>query len=159
MPGDLWQKFANLRLLYGYMYGHPGKKLLFMGGEIAQWREWNHDRASTGTCSSGATTGGSSQLVGDLNALYRREPALHEVDFEWQGFEWLDCTTGRTACSPSCGGRRTRGRSIVVVCNFTPVVREDYRIGVPAGGYYRELLNTDAELLRRHRRRQRRRAS
>ena len=146
MPGDLWQKFANLRLLYGYMYGHPGKKLLFMGSEFAQWREWNHDESLDWHLLQWRDHQGILKLVCDLNALYqhgsRRSTRSISTGKATNG---SSCTTGRTASWPSFAGRRTPNDSMVVVCNFTPVVREDYRIGVPTGGYYREVLNTDAE--------------
>ena len=134
MPGDLWQKFANLRLLYGYMYGHPGKKLLFMGGEIAQWREWNHDESLDWHLLQWRDHQGIQQLVRDLNALYRSEPALHQVDFDWQGFEWLELHDWENSVLAFLRRGKDPDDAIVVVCNFTPVVREDYRIGVPAGG-------------------------
>lgn len=145
MPGDLWQKFANLRLLYGYMYGHPGKKLLFMGDEIAQWREWGHDQSIDWHLLQWADHQGIKNLVGDLNAMYRQTPALFEVDFEWQGFEWLELHDWENSVLAFLRCGKDPSDSVVVVCNFTPVVREDYRIGVPRGGFYRELLNTDAQ--------------
>ena len=146
MPGDLWQKFANLRLLYGYMYGHPGKKLLFMGDEFAQWREWGHDSSLDWHLLQWRDHQGILRLVHDLNTLYRTEPSLHQVDFEWQGFEWLELHDWENSVLAFMRRARRSEDSVVVVCNFTPVVRYDYRIGVPAGGYYREILNTDAEV-------------
>ena len=145
MPGDLWGKFANLRLLYGYMYGHPGKKLLYMGSEIAQWREWSHEASLDWHLMNWRDHQGIFKLVSDLNALYRAEPALHEIDFEWQGFDWLELHDWENSVL-SFLRRARNGDSYVVVCNFTPVPRYDYRIGVPNGGFYRELLNTDAEV-------------
>jgi 1,4-alpha-glucan branching enzyme len=145
MPGDIWQKFANLRLLYGYMYGHPGKKLLFMGSEIAQWREWNHDESLDWHLLQWRDHQGILALVRDLNALYRSQPALHEVDFEWQGYEWLELHDWENSAIAFLRRGRNASDSVVVVCNFTPVVREHYRVGVPTGGYYREILNTDSE--------------
>jgi 1,4-alpha-glucan branching enzyme len=144
MPGDLWQKFANLRLLYGYMWGHPGKKLLFMGCEFAQWREWKHDESLDWHLLQWDSHGGMKRLVSDLNALYKSEPALHQVDFEWQGFEWLELHDWENSVLAFLRRGRTPGNDIVVVCNFTPVVRQGYRVGVPEGGFYREILNTDA---------------
>jgi 1,4-alpha-glucan branching enzyme len=145
MPGDLWQKFANLRLLYGYMFGHPGKKLLYMGCEIAQWREWGHDESIDWHLLQWRDHQGVFKLVSDLNTVYRSEPALHEVDFEWQGFDWLELHDWENSVLAFL--RRARnGESVVVVCNFTPVPRYDYRIGVPSGGFYREILNTDSEV-------------
>jgi 1,4-alpha-glucan branching enzyme len=146
MPGDLWQKYANLRLLYGYMWGHPGKKLLFMGGEVAQWREWRHDESVDWHLLQWESHRGIRDLVRDLNALYLAERALHEVDFEWTGFEWLELHDWENSVLAFLRRAREPGHDVVVVCNFTPVVRHGYRIGVPAGGYYRELLNTDAAL-------------
>jgi 1,4-alpha-glucan branching enzyme len=145
MPGDLWQKFANLRLLYGYMYGHPGKKLLFMGDEVAQWREWGHDESIDWHLLQWRDHQGILRLVGDLNATYRAEGSLHEVDFEWQGFEWLELHDWENSVLAFMRRARDANDAVVVVCNFTPVVRDNYRIGVPSGGYYREILNTDAE--------------
>jgi 1,4-alpha-glucan branching enzyme len=146
MPGDLWQKFANLRLLYGYMYGHPGKKLLFMGSEIAQWREWKHDESLDWHLLDWRDHRGILRLVCDLNELYQAQPALHQVDFEWQGYEWLELHDWENSVIAFLRRARNSDDAIVVVCNFTPVVRENYRIGVPTGGYYREILNTDSEI-------------
>jgi 1,4-alpha-glucan branching enzyme len=147
MPGDLWRRFANLRLLYGYMWGHPGKKLLFMGGEIAQWREWKHDESVDWHLLQWHDHQGIQRLLKDLNALYRREPALYEVDFDWTGFEWLELHDWENSILAFLRrGNEPGDGDVVVVCNFTPVVRYDYRVGVPAAGYYREILNTDAAL-------------
>jgi 1,4-alpha-glucan branching enzyme len=146
MPGDVWQKFANLRLLYGYMYGHPGKKLLFMGSEIAQWREWNHDESLDWHLLDWRDHQGILRLVCDLNALYRSQPALHEIDFEWQGYEWLELHDWENSVIAFLRRANNPDDAIVVVCNFTPVVRENYRIGVPSPGYYREILNSDSEI-------------
>ena len=142
MPGDDWQRFANLRLLYGYMWTHPGKKLLFMGGEFAQWNEWNHDQSLDWHLTGYAPHRQMQQWVGDLNRLYRREPALHTRDFSNDGFEWID--TGDAANSVISYLRKGDGASVAVACNFTPVPRHNYRIGVPSGGFWRELLNSDA---------------
>jgi 1,4-alpha-glucan branching enzyme len=144
MPGDNWQKFANLRLLYSWMYGHPGKKMLFMGGEFAQWNEWNHDTSLDWHLLEHEPHQGIQRLVTDLNRLYTSEPALHEVEFDWQGFEWIDCNDADN--SVLCFLRRAKdpGEFMVVVCNFTPVVRHNYRVGVPEMGFYREVLNTDS---------------
>ena len=144
MPGDFWQKFANLRLLYGYMFGHPGKKLLFMGNEIAPWVEWNHDASLDWHLLRWDSHRGMQRLVSDLNALYRTQTALHQIDFDWQGFEWLDLHDWENSVLAFLRRGKAPGESVVVVCNFTPVAREHYRIGVPEGGFYRELLNTDA---------------
>ena len=146
MPGDIWQKFANLRLLYGYMYGHPGKKLLFMGSEIAQWREWNHDTSLDWHLMDWKDHKGIFQVVADLNALYRSDPAFYEIDFEWQGFEWLELHDWENSVTAFLRRARQSDDAVVVVCNFTPVPREGYRIGVPTGGFYQEVLNTDSEI-------------
>ncbi len=144
MPGDEWQRFANLRLLFGYMYGHPGKKLLFMGGEFGQCREWAHDESLEWHVLQYDLHRGVSNLVKDLNHLYRKEPALHELDFSAEGFEWIDfhdweestLSFIRKGCNPN--------DTVLVVCNFTPLPRYNYRIGVPNGGFWREALNSDA---------------
>ena len=142
--GDRWQQFANLRLLYAYQYALPGKKLLFMGGELAQWNEWNHEASLDWHLLADPHHAGVSLLVGTLNALYRGEPALHELDTEPQGFKWLDAD----AAGPSVLAfeRRAVDPTAVVVCafNFTPVVREGYRLGVGRAGTWEEILNTDA---------------
>ncbi len=143
MPGDAWQQFANLRLLFGYMWTHPGKKLLFMGGEIAQWREWHHERALDWELAQRAEHAGVQRWVSDLNRAYRERPALHELDFSQDGFQWVDnhdsdnsiLTFLRLAAD---------GSPVLVACNFTPVVRYGYRVGVPRGGAWREILNSDA---------------
>jgi 1,4-alpha-glucan branching enzyme len=146
MPGDLWQKYANLRLLFGYKWGHPGKKLLFMGGEIAQWREWRHDESLDWHLLQWDAHRGVQRLVTDLNALYRSEPALYQVDFDWTGFEWLELHDWENSVLAFLRRGKKPEDALVIVCNFTPVVRHDYRIGVPEGGFYRELLNTDAQI-------------
>jgi 1,4-alpha-glucan branching enzyme len=144
MPGDDWQRFANLRALYGFMYGHPGKKLLFMGGEFGQVREWNHDESlDWHLLEMGPYHRGLQRLVRDLNHLYRREPALHQVDFEPAGFEWMDCADADQSVVAFVRRARDPGEFVLVVCNFTPVPRRGYRVGVPREGFYRELLNTD----------------
>jgi 1,4-alpha-glucan branching enzyme len=143
MPGDRWQKFANLRSLYAYMWARPGKKMLFMGGEFGQWREWNHDNSLDWHLLTEPDHRGLQALVRDLNRLYRAEPALWEADIEPAGFQWIDANNGDEniiafmRIAPS-------GRRLVCICNFAPVVREGYRIGVPERGLYREILNTDA---------------
>ncbi|MBI1750880.1 MAG: 1,4-alpha-glucan branching protein GlgB [Acidobacteria bacterium] len=146
MPGDYWQQFANLRLLYAYMYGHPGKKLLFMGGEFGQWIEWNHDQSLDWHLLDLDAHRGVQRLMADLNRLYRAESALHEVDFDWHGFEWLDCNDADASVLSFLRRGRSPDECVVVVCNFTPVPRENYRVGVPERGYYKELLNTDAAI-------------
>ena len=144
MPGDDWQKFANLRAYYGFMWSMPGKKLLFMGGEFAQWREWNHDRGLDWQLLDEPRHRGIQSLVRDLNHLYRDEPALHELDCEPEGFDWIDGNDADQSILSYVRYSRHHGRVAVVVCNFTPIVRTDYRLGVPRGGYYRERVNTDA---------------
>jgi 1,4-alpha-glucan branching enzyme len=143
MPGDDWQRFANLRLLLGYMWMHPGKKLLFMGGEFAQWQEWSHDRSLDWHLTGYAPHRQMQQWVRDLNAAYRSEPALHASDCHAEGFEWID--TGDAANSVISFVRREGGApTLVAVCNFTPIPRQNYRVGVPSGGFWREILNSDA---------------
>ncbi len=143
MPGDDWQRFANLRLLFAYMYAQPGKKLLFMGGELAQWREWRHDDSLDWHLLQFAPHEGVRRLVEDLNRLYREERALHELDCEPAGFEWVDCNNAPESILAFLR-RPARGSEVLVACNFTPVPRVGYRIGVPRPGYWRELLNSDA---------------
>jgi 1,4-alpha-glucan branching enzyme len=141
--GDDWQKFANLRALYGYMWGHPGKKLLFMGCEFAQRSEWTHEGELEWWVSGMPEHAGVKQLVRDLNRVYRAEPALHEVDFSAEGFEWLD--VGNAESSIVSFLRKARdGRSVLVVCNFTPIPHDNYLVGVPVRGAWQEILNTDA---------------
>jgi len=145
MPGDDWQKFANLRSLYAYLYTHPGKKLQFMGTEFGQWQEWNHDTELRWSQSEHWPHRGLQLLVRDLNHLYREIPALHQVDFDSHGFTWIDCNDAAKSLLSYI--RRDRsGNFVVVVLNLTPMPRENYRLGVPAAGFYREMLNTDAEL-------------
>ena len=145
MPGDDWQRFANLRAFFGYMYGHPGKKLLFMGGEFGQTREWSHDESlDWHLLGMGPYHQGLQRLVQDLNHLYRREAAMHQVDFEPSGFEWIDCGDWEGSLVAFIRRARDPEDLLVVVSNFTPVVRHGYRIGAPRGGFYREVLNTDA---------------
>ncbi|MSR82847.1 MAG: 1,4-alpha-glucan branching protein GlgB [Candidatus Latescibacteria bacterium] len=146
MPGDAWQKFANLRLLLGFMYGHPGKKLLFMGGEFGQWGEWNYQQSLDWHLLEEAPHRGVRSLVIDLNHLYRTHPALHRTDTDPQGFEWLDCQDIENSVYTFLRRDPHSDGLLVFAGNFTPVPREDYRVGVPQGGYYRELLNTDAAL-------------
>jgi 1,4-alpha-glucan branching enzyme len=144
MAGDEWERFANLRLLYGFMYGHPGKKLLFMGGEFGQVPEWNHEASLEWHVLQYAPHHGLQQWVADLNRLYRTEPALHELDFGQEGFEWIDFQDWeQSVLSFIRMGRSTRD-IIMVVANFTPVRRDQYRVGAPRGGYWKELLNSDA---------------
>ncbi len=144
MPGDLWGKFASLRLLYAYMFAHPGKKLLFMGGDIAQWEEWDHDRSLQWDLLQWNTHRGVQRFVRDLNRLYRESPPLHEVDFRPEGFEWIDFRDVDNSVVSFL--RRAKAPDDCMVCayNFTPVPRESYRLGVPCPGRYVEALNSDA---------------
>ncbi|HBY93437.1 MAG TPA: 1,4-alpha-glucan branching enzyme [Chloroflexi bacterium] len=145
MPGDLWQKFANLRAFFGYMYGHPGKKLLFMGSEFAQFREWNAAESLDWHLLAYPFHRGVQQFVHDLNQLYRREPALHEVDFNWEGFEWIDFRDVDRSILAFIRWAEDKTEPLIFVSNFTPVSREGYRVGVPRLGFYKELINSDAE--------------
>jgi 1,4-alpha-glucan branching enzyme len=146
MPGDVWQKHANLRTLYGYMYGHPGKKLMFMGSEFGQWREWNHDRGLDWQLLDEPMHAGMRQYVRDLNRRYQAEPALHEIDFTPDGFRWIDCHDNENSVVSIVRYARNREDFVVMLFNFTPVPRSGYRVGVPAAGWYAELLNSDASL-------------
>jgi 1,4-alpha-glucan branching enzyme len=144
MPGDLWQKFANLRSLFGLMYAFPGKKLLFMGDEIAQWVEWNHEASLDWHLLSHDSHLGVQRLIDGLHLLYKTEKALHEVDFEYRGFEWIDFQDSASSVIAFERKARQPDDRIVVVCNFTPVPRYGYRVGVSQPGTYVELLNTDS---------------
>ena len=147
MPGDDWRKFANLRLLYGYMFGHPGKKLLFMGDDFGQWNEWNHDTSLDWHLLDGDPRHKQLQRwVRDLNTLMRGEPALYELDSDPAGFEWIDCNdVARSVLTFLRKGKRPQD-TLLFVCNFTPVPRHNYRVGAPYGGFWREILNSDAPL-------------
>jgi 1,4-alpha-glucan branching enzyme len=144
MPGDDWQKFANLRLLFGYMYGHPGKKLLFMGCELAQRNEFWEGAALDWSLESSPPHRGVQRLVADLNHLHLREGALHQIDFEWSGFDWIEPNDGAASVLSFLRRGTDPQDMILAVCNFTPVMRESYRVGVPHPGFYREILNTDS---------------
>ena len=145
IPGDDWQKAATLRALYGFMYSHPGKKLMFMGGEFGQGREWNDDRSLDWHLLDEPLHAGLRQYVQDLNRIYASEPALHEADFDPAGFEWIDCNDNENSVVSFI--RRSRdGAIIVAILNFTPVPRDGYRIGVPVAGAYDELVNSDSEI-------------
>jgi 1,4-alpha-glucan branching enzyme len=146
MPGDEWQRFANLRSMYGYMFAHPGKKLLFMGNEIGQWNEWNHDRSLDWHVLEAPLGRGLQRWVRDLNTFLRGEPALYELDFEGAGFEWIDCHDNEQSVISFLRWDRARRRPVACVCNFTPVPRHNYRVGVPRAGAWREALNSDAPL-------------
>jgi 1,4-alpha-glucan branching enzyme len=143
MPGDDWQKFANLRLLLGYMYGQPGKKLLFMGGEFGQWSEWYHEASLDWHLLGEYRHAALQRWVEDLNRAYRREPALFTQDFTPAGFEWIDCNDVMQSVITFLRKGR-EGELVLVACNFTPIPRYNYRAGVPRGGFWQEVLNSDA---------------
>jgi 1,4-alpha-glucan branching enzyme len=144
MPGDMWQQFASLRSLYAFMFTHPGKKMLFMGGEFGQWIEWSSNQSLDWHLLEYETHQKLQHLVVELNRLYRSEPALYEVDFEYPGFEWVDFHDADSSIIVFLRWSRDRSRHVVVACNFTPVPRYGYRVGVPEASFYRETLNTDA---------------
>jgi 1,4-alpha-glucan branching enzyme len=145
MPGDDWQKFANLRLLYGYQWTQPGKKLLFMGGEVAQRREWAHEMSIDWDLLHHEKHRGVMRWVADLNAVYRAEPALYELDTEPAGFKWVEIADAEHG-TLSYLRLASSGECILVAMNLTPIPRHDHPVGVPTGGHWRELLNSDAEL-------------
>ncbi len=144
MPGDDWQKFANLRLLLGYMYAHPGKKLLFMGGEIGQWQEWNHDVSLDWHLLDSPLHQGVQQWQRDVNYAYKAHPAFFEKDFENDGFEWVNCNDWQNSVISFLRKNSNAEQQLLVVCNFTPAPRYNYRVGVPHDGFWREILNSDA---------------
>jgi 1,4-alpha-glucan branching enzyme len=144
MPGDNWQKFANLRLLYTYFFAHPGKKLLFMGAELGQWREWQEYTDLDWALLGFSTHRGLQRLMMDLNKTYAREPALYQVEFDWQGFEWINADDGDASVVTFLRRAKDPADFLVVACNLTPVVRENYRVGVPEAGFYREIMNSDS---------------
>ncbi len=146
MPGDYWQQFANVRLLFGYQYTMPGKKLLFMGGELGQWTEWNHDDELDWGLRGHLFHDGLRRYLGDLNRLYKDYPALHEAENEHTCFQWIQCDDWQNSVYAYRRVNRDATDSVIVVCNFTPVPRGSYRIGVPEAGFYHELLNSDAEI-------------
>jgi 1,4-alpha-glucan branching enzyme len=144
MPGDDWRKFANLRLLFSYMYAQPGKKLLFMGGEFGQWSEWYHERSLDWHLLEYPFHSGLKSLVKDLNRLYRDEAALHELDFHPDGFEWIDCSDSEGSILIFLRKGLSTEDILLAALNFTPIARFNYRVGIPRSGYWRELLNSDA---------------
>jgi 1,4-alpha-glucan branching enzyme len=146
MPGDDWQKFANLRLLFGYLYAHPGKKLLFMGGEFGQWREWNHDQSLDWHLLEHGPHQGVQRWIQDLNRCYRTDAALSRHDFDTGGFEWVDLHDWEQSVVSFLRKGDAPDDVILVICNFTPVLHTNYRVGVPRGGFWRELLNSDASI-------------
>ena len=143
MPGDEWQKFANLRLLFAYMYAQPGKKLLFMGGEFGQSNEWSHDRSLDWWLLQFPVHQGVHRWVRDLNHLYRNEKSLHELDTDSAGFEWIDCNDAPMSVVTLLRKGKNPHHRMLVVCNFTPVPHKNYRVGVPTGGWWKEVLNSD----------------
>ncbi|MBF0486254.1 MAG: 1,4-alpha-glucan branching protein GlgB [Candidatus Omnitrophica bacterium] len=145
MPGDDWQKFANLRLLFGYMFGQPGKKLHFMGGEFGQWDEWNYQSSLDWHLLGWEPHQGVQKWMQDLNRMYKNEPALYEDDFTYNGFEWIDCGDWQTSVLTFLRKSPNRDQDILVCCNFTPVLRENFRVGVPHAGGWREILNSDGK--------------
>jgi len=146
MPGDNWQKFANLRLLFGYMYAHPGKKLIFMGGEFGQWDEWYHEKSLDWHLLQYPEHQGIHKWLKDLNKIYKTEPALYELDFEPSGFEWIDFGDVEQSIISFLRKGKNPKDIFLIVCNFTPVPRYNYRIGVPYGGFWKEVLNSDSEI-------------
>ncbi len=146
MPGDMWQKFANLRLLYSYMWTHPGKKLLFMGGELGQWNEWNHEDGTDWLLLDFDTHTGVQRLVSDLNKIVIENPALHQLDFGKEGFEWVDCMNDTDSTLVYLRKGLDGAAPILICCNFTPVQRPGYQVGVPHSGFWQEIFNSDAEV-------------
>jgi 1,4-alpha-glucan branching enzyme len=144
MPGDTWQQFANLRALYGFMWTHPGKKLLFMGCEFGQRREWTHDGELEWWVTERAEHRGVQRFVKDLNRTYRNEPALHQVDFSPEGFEWISGGDAQASVIVFLRRPRGGGAPVLIACNFTPLPRTNYLVGVPLRGFWREILNSDA---------------
>jgi 1,4-alpha-glucan branching enzyme len=144
MPGDDWQKFANLRMLFGYMWGHPGKKLLFMGAEFGQRREWTHEGELEWWVTGLPAHAGVQAWVRDLNRAYRSEPALHQIDFSPEGFEWVDADNAEISVIAFLRKAAEGSAPVLVVCNFTPVARSNFLAGVPLPGFWREILNSDA---------------
>jgi 1,4-alpha-glucan branching enzyme len=144
MPGNEWERMANLKLLFGYMYGHPGKKLLFMGGEFGQWREWVHEESLEWHVLQYPSHQEIQRWVKDLNHLYRIESALYELDFRQEGFEWMDFHDWEGSIVSFLRRGKSTKDIFLVVCNFTPVPRYNYRMGIPRGGFWREVLNSDA---------------
>ena len=146
MAGDEWQKFANLRLLLGYMFTQPGKKLLFMGAEFGQWSEWNHDGSLDWDVLQYPIHQGMQRWVRDLNAYYRSEPALYESDFQPDGWRWIDADDSDNSVLTYMRFPKDLSAPVVMACNFTPVPRRGYRVGVPHGGNWREVLNSNAAI-------------
>ena len=146
MSGDDWQKYANLRLLFGYMFTQPGKKLLFMGGELAQWSEWNHDASIDWHSLGWPQHQGVQRWVRDLNTFYRSQPSLHETDFFPEGWRWIDANDSDHSVLTYMRMRKDGSEPVLVACNFTPIPRRGYRVGVPHGGHWNEMLNSNAAI-------------
>jgi 1,4-alpha-glucan branching enzyme len=146
IPGDDWRKAATLRALFGFMYAHPGKKLMFMGAEFGQGREWNYDQGLDWHLAEEPLHAGIRRFVQDVNRAYVTERALHEVDFDPSGFQWIDCNDNENSVVSLIRRSRDGREQVVAVLNFTPVPRYGYRLGVPAAGAWIELLNSDAEV-------------
>jgi 1,4-alpha-glucan branching enzyme len=144
MPGDVWQRFANLRALYGYMFGHPGKMLMFMGDEFGQWGEWNHDSSLEWHLTANSMHAGLQRWVRDLNTTYRGEPALYERDDSPDGFEWIDCSDHEGNVVSFVRRGADPENVVLFACNFSAVPRHDYRVGAPMSGVWTEILNSDA---------------
>jgi 1,4-alpha-glucan branching enzyme len=145
MPGDEWQKFANLRLLFGYMFGQPGKKLIFMGGEFGQWAGWDHDKSLDWHLLEYPSHQKLQRWLQDLNRLLKEEPALHEGDCESWGFQWVDSSDWQQSVISLQRRDKSGANIILAVFSFTPVPRENYRIGVPLPGFWKEILNSDSQ--------------
>lgn len=146
MPGDEWQRFANLRMLYCYQYAMPGKQLLFMGGELGQWTEWNHDAQLDWALQEFPNHDSLSRLIGDLNRLHREEPSLHQRDFAADGFQWIQCDDWQNSVFAFVRWSAEQEECVIAILNFTPVVRENYRVGIPRRGFFREIFNSDAAI-------------
>jgi 1,4-alpha-glucan branching enzyme len=145
MPGDEWQRHANLRTLYAYQFTHPGKKLLFMGTDIGDPNEWNHDAAVPWDLLQYPMHFGLQLFVRDLNRLYRSHPALYQVDYDFRGFEWIDIADSEKSCISFLRRAADPADCVIFACNFTPVPRLSYSVGVPVAGFYQEILNSDSE--------------
>lgn len=146
MPGDKWQKFANLRAYYGFMWSYSGKKLLFMGNDIGQYREWDYDSSLEWEALNYPSHAGLQRFVRDMNLVYRNEPALYENDFSQDGFKWIAANDSDNSVLPFIRLGRDSNNFLIIVCNMTPLVRENYTIGVPTAGKYMEIINSDLDI-------------
>lgn len=144
LPGDDWQKFANMRMLFGYMFAHPGKKLMFMGGELGQWKEWNHDSSIDWRLLENEPNKGLHRWIKDLNRTYRSVKTLFDNDFNESGFRWIDANDSVNSILSFVRYDKNHQHPVIVICNFTPMPRFNYRIGVPEEGSWKEMLNSDA---------------